>query len=132
MPILYLVRGLPGARKSTLARKLVQTVFEVDDYFVHNGVYKFDATKLEVAHRQCQERANYAMYIGGPQPDIAVANTFSTRREMYPYIALAAANDYQLVVLTVSTVHTNQELAARSIHGVPESTIAAMRLRWEH
>lgn len=36
MPIIFFIRGLPGAGKSTLARSLRSTLgpFEADDYFL--------------------------------------------------------------------------------------------------
>ncbi len=51
--VLYIVRGIPGSGKSTFAKQLVGADFlvcEADKYFMVDGEYKFDATKLKQAH----------------------------------------------------------------------------------
>ena len=42
---LYLLRGVPGAGKSTLAKQLGCTHFETDTYFMVDGEYKFEKTE---------------------------------------------------------------------------------------
>ena len=41
MKELFLLRGLPGAGKSTLAKSLRGTHLEADSFFMVNGEYKF-------------------------------------------------------------------------------------------
>jgi len=54
--ILYIVRGIPGSGKSTIAKTLGGIQIESDQYFIDsNGEYKFDASKLHNAHNYCQE-----------------------------------------------------------------------------
>ena len=45
--ILYLLRGVPGSGKSTVAQNIGGTHFETDKYFMVDGEYKFDPTKLK-------------------------------------------------------------------------------------
>jgi len=54
MKELFLLRGLPGAGKSTLAKSLGGKHIEADMYFEYEGKYKFDASRLKEAHDWCQ------------------------------------------------------------------------------
>jgi predicted kinase len=132
---MILVRGLPGSGKSTLARALARAnglhekaVIEADDFFVgHDGVYRFDASQLGKAHAECIYDATHS-----DNHVVIVANTFTQRWEMQPYIEHAKREGMLLQVVTVDTDLTDEQLAARNVHGVPADTIAAMRARLEH
>lgn len=130
--ILYLIRGLPGAGKDTLGRQLGKVV-SADQFFEETvdgqTVYNFDRSKLHAAHQYCKGEVKDHLEQGrGP---IAVCNTFSQLWELAFYIGLARAYSYQLVVLTVESGLTDEELAARNIHGCSVEVIKAMRARWE-
>ena len=122
---LFLIRGLPGSGKSTLARVLASTLraehCEADFYFTRNGRYKFDASKLPEAHADCLARAKIALQEGR---SVVVANTFSRRWEMQPYLDLA--RDYVVEVVELVTIGQWQ-----NTHNVPDRTIQRMRERWE-
>jgi len=121
---LYLIRGLPGSGKSTLARRLTSHVYEADQFFVGtDGLYRFDAGQIGAAHAACQTGVDRAMQAGAPL--IAVANTFTERWELGPYLALAVAHDYDVTEVTLSGP------LRPNLHGVPEATIATMRDRWQ-
>lgn len=124
MSTLYLIRGLPGAGKSTLAKALNVQHIEADMYHIVDGVYRFAPEKIKAAHEWCQ--ANAAMMLR--QGDVAVSNTFTRRWELAPYYAMGA--EY-VTEITVDNGFTDEELAARTIHAVPVETIKAMRERWE-
>ena len=132
-----LVRGLPGSGKSYLAEKLrslteaEMKVCAADDYFYdENGVYNFDPTKLPEAHLKCQSNA-FAYY---SIDELAfVANTFTMRWEMEPYLFFAETFGLNVLVLNLFDAGlSNDELAQRNTHGVPMEAIAQMRARFEH
>lgn len=57
MQILTLIRGISGSGKSTLANSLSEKTgsihVEADQFFILNGEYKFDRSKLSEAHEKC-------------------------------------------------------------------------------
>jgi ABC-type glutathione transport system ATPase component len=130
MQTLYLVRGLPGSGKTTLAHRIAQIVHEADDYFMVDGEYRYDAGRIREAHNQCQERV--ALSLAAGYKHVAVANTFTRRWEMASYYQMSPAGRKPLVVeVAVNVMASSEELAARCVHSVPVSIIAAMRERWE-
>ena len=128
MSTLFIVRGLPGSGKSTLASKLGKVV-SADDFFTIDGLYTFNVADLPNAHAWCLVAARNALKWG----DVAVANTFSQRWEMEPYLLLAAKLASRVFVLDLFDGGcTDEDLFARNVHGVPLATIQVMRARWEH
>lgn len=125
---LYIVRGLPGSGKSTIAETLAPgMVFSADDYFVVDGVYNFDPMKLGKAHEECLLSAASNIVHGS----IAVANTFVTFREAKPYFELAKRAGARVVVIDLfDSGMTDEELVANNVHGVPVQSIEKMRARW--
>ncbi len=127
--ILYLVRGVPGSGKSTLAKNLGGTHFETDQYFMVDGEYKFDGSKLREAHEWCQPSVNTAMILNhtaGLNNVIVVSNTFTQEWEMQSYIDMAKDWDYKVFSIIVENRH-----GGVNAHGVPEDKLQSMRDRFE-
>ena len=127
--ILYIVRGIPGSGKSTFAKTLGGTHFETDNFFMVDGEYKFDVTKLKVAHEWCQNSVNTAMILNittDLNNTIVVSNTFTQEWEMKPYFDMAETYGYRVFSLIVENRHggTNE-------HGVPDEVLTKMRERFE-
>jgi predicted kinase len=121
---LLLIRGLPGSGKTTLAKKYAQLGYvhcEADQYFEVDGVYRFDSSKLRAAHDDCLRRTIDAMDIGR---SVVVANTFTRRWEMEPYLRAAKKRGIKVRIIEATGTWKN-------IHGVPEDAIERMRARWE-
>ena len=133
MSTVYLIRGLPGTGKTTLAERLKVdgVMVAADDYFYcEDGVYRFDPKLLGLAHADCQLKASVVLCDGR---DVVVHNTFSQRWEMQPYIDMAILHGARLVVLDLFDGGcTDEQLVERNSHGVPLHAIARMRERWEH
>ena len=124
MKELYLLRGLPGAGKSTLARSIGGSHMEADKYFMDMGEYKFDPTKLKEAHAWCQNAVK--MYMSSSIEKITVSNTFTQEWEMQPYYDLAEKYGYRVYSLVVENRH-----GGVNEHGVPEEKLEQMKKRFE-
>lgn len=126
---LYIVRGIPGSGKSTFAKTLGGTHFETDEFFMVDGEYKFDPTKLKEAHRWCQDSVNTAMILNhtaGLNNVIVVSNTFTQEWEMETYFQMADTYGYKVFSVIVENRH-----GGINTHGVPEDKLQAMRDRFE-
>lgn len=122
---LFLVRGLPGAGKTTLAHLITNNVFSADDFFYDlDGTYNFRPSQLRAAHESCKVRTKEAMELGISR--VAVANTFTQMWEMAPYFELAEEMGYMCVVVISENHHGNE-----SLHDVPQEAIDKMIDRFE-
>ena len=123
MKELFLLRGLPGAGKTTLAKSIEGMYIEADKYFMDGDEYKFDASKLKEAHAWCQNAVRVWM---GSQGRIIVSNTFTQEWEMQPYYDLAEKYGYRVYSLIVENRH-----GGVNEHGVPEEKLVQMKNRFE-
>jgi predicted kinase len=136
---LILIGGLPGSGKSTCAKQLVDklsyvyrsfSVFEADDFFTDaQGNYLFRPELLHHAHEYCQKRTEHAMKESTEL--IIVANTFTRKWESEAYYKLAKRYGYDATFRWIDSGLSDEELAARNVHGVPVEVIKRMRARIE-
>ena len=126
--MLILIRGLPGAGKSTLALALYSALpqpvelFEADQFMTdETGQYAFSVTRVPMAHAECQARTQHALANGST---VIVSNTFTRRWEYQWYLELAAEHNVPVQVLDVHGPW-------QSVHDVPDATLQRMRARWE-
>lgn len=128
---LYLLRGLPGSGKSTLARHIGDSFVEADMFFLKNGKYEFDGSKIRDAHAWCQSTVREWMQMnadtyGLEYSEIAVSNTFTQEWEMEAYYNLAKEFNYRVFSIIVENRHDGV-----NSHGVPEDKMEAMKSRFE-
>lgn len=126
MSKLILLRGLPGAGKSTLAKTFEGARhFEADMFFMdENGNYNFDPSKLREAHEWCRNNVDNTMSFG---IDVVVSNTFTQKWEMDAYYELAKKHGYVVFSLIVENRH-----GGVNKHNVPEDKLLAMKERFEY
>ena len=127
--ILHIVRGVSGTGKTTYAHELMDDPvfhtppfhFEADMFFTdHDGTYRFDTAFLREAHEWCQLNVKRHMRFKDP---VIVSNTFTTFRELRPYIDMAIEFEYAICVKTMDTEYG-------SVHAVPEDAMNRQRMRF--
>ena len=124
MKMLYIIRGIPGSGKSTMAKKLApNAAFEADAYMVdQQGNYAFDPSRLGEVHQKCYEAVRDALM--QDIANVAVANTFVKRWEYQKYVDLANELGVKYEIIVCNGGYKN-------IHGVPEEAIQRMKDNWE-
>lgn len=132
MKELYLLRGLPGAGKSTLAKTLVgdrdYCHKEADMFHINSkGEYEWKPENVKEAHAWCQQEIESLMkYEHASMDTLVVSNTFTQEWEMQAYYDLAKKYGYRVHSLIVENRHggVNQ-------HNVPQETLEKMKQRFE-
>ena len=127
MSTLRIVRGLPGSGKSTFAKEYLSgesnmVHLEADMYHVNtNGDYDWHAENLKKSHEWCFESTKIFLNNG---IEVVVSNTFTTHKEMKPYIDFCKNKYHKLIVYRRVNYYGN-------IHNVPPEVIQKMSERFE-
>lgn len=124
MKELFLLRGVPGCGKSTLAKSLGGKYAEADQYFMEDGEYKFDPSKIKDAHGWCQNIVD--SYLRNGVEKVIVSNTFTQEWEMKPYYEMAEKYGYMVYSLIVENRH-----GGVNEHGVPADKLEQMKTRFD-
>lgn len=131
MPKVLLFRGIPGSGKTTWSTKYYPVpsdyYFSTDLFWMKDGEYKFDPTRLGEAHswnfRRFLSKLNEILPRGSSNL-LIVDNTNITREELIPYVRAAEA--YQLE-FKIITIWCDPIVAIkRNEHGVPAHTVLKM------
>lgn len=121
--IVYILRGVPGCGKSTLAESLIingGVICEADHFFYDNdGNYNFDRNKLHQAHNQCQFKFKRSIEEG--ISPIVVSNTNTKTKDFKFYEELAEESGYIVFSLVIENRH-----GGVNKHNVPEETLDRM------
>lgn len=132
-----IMSGVSGCGKSTYAKSLCiphgvanSHIVSADTYFMSDGVYKFDASKLSDAHGACFKQ--FITYMQESVSLVVVDNTNTTAEEIAPYILGAQAFGYEVEIRTLLTDMTSDKVVAlsdRNLHGVGPNSIMAQSER---
>lgn len=136
----FVIRGPSGTGKSHLASKLAamfakcnQTtlVCTADDFFMQDGDYVFEPSKLGEAHFACQQK--FLSGIATMKQHIILANTSSRGWEYLNYITMAELRGYKPMIAEImpATVDDLKLCAGRNSHGVDAPIVAAQTFRFE-
>ena len=146
MAKLIVVRGLPGSGKSTYIQEnypgATPAAFAPDDWspvvvsadhtFMNfaTGHYTFAPHQLEAAHKRALALATKAMT--NNVSEVLVDNVHALRQDWADILAVADERGYEVVVVDLFDGGlSDEELATRNMHSVPQATIAKMRAQWE-
>ena len=132
MKNLYIIRGLPGSGKSTIAKSLGKSwqIFEADQFFMKSGKYEFDGSKLKDAHDWCKRKVHNAIHPGLVNSlfftNIVISNTFTQEWEMRFYQIIAKKHGYRVHTIIVENRH-----GGVNTHRVPEEKLEQMKERFQ-
>lgn len=120
---LYIIRGLPGAGKSTVAAALTPWNVAADDYpglYSPSGLLNLELQSL--SHQWCFAQVEKMLQRG--RKKVAVHNTFTQLKYIEPYITLAEQYGYRVQIVHCEGNHGN-------IHNVPPEVMSRMKSSWE-
>src|SRR5258708_3097523 len=132
MKTAYIMRGVPGSGKSTIAKKLAGekgVVHSTDSYFYIDGAYRHDASKLREYHK-----LNLGAFCASLKADIPIVICDNTNVKYWNFTQyVKAAHEAGYIVAYVTLPHPSPEVAAqRTIHNVPPDVIREMIRGWEN
>ena len=128
MAHLYIIRGVPGSGKTTLANKMINCGmandhFEADMFMVNtDGEYHFDRNRLGECHANCMSAVINSLASGR---SVIVSNTFTRRWEYQNYQIMAQEFGIDCTIIVCQGNFKN-------IHGVPRQDVQRMRDRFEY
>lgn len=122
--ILWFVRGVSGAGKSTVAKALREQLpfgcgTEADDFRYIDGEYAWDRVPNYIAHRKCYDTAKE--YLTDGRQNVVVSNTSTRAKDVRKYKTLAEEFGYLFISIVVENYHETG-----NTHGVPEDTLVDM------
>lgn len=132
MKTVFIMRGVSGSGKSTMARTLAGStgiIHSTDEFFMVNGEYRFDGSKLSEYHKK-----NFECFVNSLRQGVGVVvcdNVNALRWHYRHYISEAQRFGYQVAFVVMP--HPRPEVAAkRNVHGLPQYVIERQIASWEN
>ena len=136
MKEVFILRGIPGSGKSTIAERLGLgyspndvVVHSTDNYFYdEKGNYNFDPKKLGYFHA-----LNLMAFTKSCNTGVEVVvldNTNTKHREYKKYVKVAEEMGYRIHILTIGDFDIDKA-DERNTHGVPREAIEKMAERFQ-
>ncbi len=134
--MLYIIRGLQGSGKSTVARDLekrgvVDIIVEIDDYWTDvYGGYKYIHEDREKSHNWLRYKVNLLLY---SNLIVAVPEVFESLAEIKKYTDIAVKHHQRYHIFKVQTPWADNPslLLEKNQHGVPMKRLLELQNKWE-
>jgi tRNA uridine 5-carbamoylmethylation protein Kti12 len=132
---MILLRGVSGSGKTTLAIALKKEALDkgqrciicsADDYFIHEGIYRFDHNLLSQAHAWCRGKTIGALEAG---VDLVIIDNTNLRLldcAVYEKLAEQFCVTYQVAVVGKFDDDSLNLYSSRNMHGVSFKKIKRM------
>lgn len=124
---LFIVRGVPGSGKTTFGKLISGSsgkVLETDQFFVSEGEYNFDPSKLSEAHNWCRKKVRKEME--KETSPLVLSNTSTQVWEFLEFYKLAFDYNYRVHSLVKENRH-----GKKSTHNISEDQIQKMKNRFQ-
>ena len=135
MPLVIILRGIPGSGKSSITKSIIKafcppyrfTKHSADDYFIRYNkkqqkkVYKFIPNRIGQAHKASLNGFQKAIYRKNLDL-IIVDNTNIKQWEYQKYLSLSTPLNMKSLIVELTPKNSTDELKCcqRCIHSVPE------------
>ncbi len=129
--VMYVMRGLPGSGKTTMARTLSKYVYATDDFWMKDGKYVFNIERLKEAHRWNVNRVEDVLKES--MSPIVVDNTNLESRDIKPYLLLAMEYNYSVILAEPDTPwkHDIAVLAEKNLHHIGAEVLQKKLVRFK-
>lgn len=128
---MFILQGAPGSGKSKIAEAIMRqaaaedffpaVICSTDQFFMVNGKYVFDRTKLAECHKLNQDKAKQYLVNGY---SVVIDNTNIKKIHVEPYVRIAKEAKAQIQIIRCYGKFQN-------VHGVPEEIVQRMRNEME-
>jgi len=136
---LIIMQGCSASGKSHIAsmifknsEHLLVEYCSADNFFMKDGIYKFNASLLGSAHGYCRHKAETAMK--NNYDVVIIDNTNTTKKEVEPYFTMAKQYGYFVQVISVSAdeeLIKKQNDSRKSDRKIPENVIERQKSKIE-